>query len=129
VFSGSERIIDIQAALAVYHADFDTIESEQRIAEKKKTELASLLTAAQKEGIEITERELTDLIKERQNDIAEPPAEYSWVHLSFFKRFEAIDQCHPWVTMAELRDLADEMPGPERPRWETEFDVERFQEK
>jgi len=116
----------IQAALTVYYADFDHIESEQRIAEKKKEEIASLLTAAQQEGIEITERELTDLIKERQKDIDEPPAEYSWVHLSFFKRFEAMDQCHPWTTIAELRDLADEMPGPERPRWETEFDVGMF---
>ena len=116
----------IQAALAVYYADFAHIESEQRVAEKKKEEIASLLTAAQEEGIEITERELTDLIKERQSDIDEPPAEYSWVHLSFFKRFEAMDQCHPWTTMAELRELADEMPGPERPRWETEFEVGMF---
>ncbi|MFD1564575.1 hypothetical protein ACFR99_13580 [Haloarchaeobius amylolyticus] len=119
----------IQAALAVYYADFDHIESEQRVAETKKEEIASLLTAAQEEGIEITERELTDLIKERQNDIDEPPAEYSWVHLSFFKRFEAMNQCYPWTTMAELRDLADEMPGPERPRWETEFDVEMLRDE
>ncbi len=119
----------IQAALAVYYADFDHIGSEQRVVEKKKAEIASLLTAAQEGGIEITERELTDLIKERQSDIDEPPAEYSWVHLSFFKRFEAIEQCHPWVTMAELRDRADEMPGPERPRWETEFDVGPFRDE
>lgn len=119
----------IQAALAVYYADFDHIESEQRVAEKKKEEIASLLSVAQEEGIEITERELTDLIKERQSDIDEPPAEYSWVHLSFFKRFEAMNQCHPWTTMAELRDLANKMPGPERPRWETEFDVGMFQDE
>jgi len=119
----------IQAALAVYYADFDHIDSEQRITERKKAEIASLLTAAREEGIEITERELTDIIKERQSDINEPPAEYSWVHLSFFKRFEAMDQCYPWATMAELRGLAGEMPGPERPRWETEFDVETFREE
>ncbi len=119
----------IQAALAVYYADFDHIGSEQRVAEKKKEEIASLLTAAHEEGIEITERELTDLIKERQSDIDEPPTEYSWVHLSFFKRFETMGQCHPWTTMAELRDRADEMPGPERPRWETEFDVAMFHDE
>jgi len=117
----------IQAALAVYYADLDHIESEQRVAERKKEEIASLLTAAHEEGIEITERELTDRIKERQDDTDEPPAEYSWVHLSFFKRFEAMDQCHSWTTVAELRELADEMPGPERPLWETEFDVGMFQ--
>ncbi|WP_241175381.1 hypothetical protein [Natronolimnobius sp. AArcel1] len=119
----------IQAALAVYYADFGQTESEQEVAEKKKAELASLLTIAQAEGIEISERELTDIIKERQSRIDEPPAEYSWVHLSFFKRFESMDQCHPWTTMAELRDLADEMPGPERPRWETEFDVEMVRDQ
>jgi len=119
----------IQAALAVYYADFDHIGSEQRVAEKKKEEIASLLTAAHEESIEITERELTDLIKERQSDIDEPPTEYSWVHLSFFKRFETMGQCHPWTTMAELRDRADEMPGPERPRWETEFDVAMFHDE
>lgn len=119
----------IQAALVVYYADFDHIDSEQRVAEKKKEEIASLLTAAQEEGIDITERELTDLIKERQSDIDESPAEYSWVHLSFFKRFEAMAQCHPWTTMTELRDCADEMPGPERPQWETEFDIGMFRDE
>ncbi|GAB7018844.1 hypothetical protein JCM18750_17050 [Halostagnicola bangensis] len=119
----------IQAALAVYYADFDHIDSKQRVAEKKKAEIASLLTAAREEGVDITERELTDIIKERQSDIDEPPAEYSWVRLSFFKRFEAMDQCHPWTTMAELRDLVDEMPGPERPRWETEFTVGTFHDE
>jgi len=118
----------VQAALTVYYADIDHIESGQRVAEKKKTEIASLLTVAKEEGIEITERELTERIKERQNNIDEPPAEYSWVHLSFFKRFEAMNQCHSWTTMAELRDCADEMPGPKRPRWETEFDVEMFRD-
>jgi hypothetical protein len=115
-----------QAALAVYYADFNHIDSDQSVAKKKKEEIASLLTVAQEEGIDISERELTDLIKERQSDIDEPPAEYSWVHLSFFKRFEVMAQCHPWATMTELRDHADEMPGPERPRWETEFDVGMF---
>lgn len=119
----------IQAALTVYYADFDHLESEQRVSEKKKEELASLLTVAQEEGIDISERELTDLIKDRQRDIDEPPAEYSWVHLSFFKRFAVIDQCYPWTTMAELRDLADEIPGPARPRWETEFDIAMFRDE
>lgn len=119
----------IQAALAVYYADFDHIDTKQRAAEIKKAEIASLLTAAQEEDIDITERELTDIIKERQRDIDEAPAEYSWVHLSFFKRFEAMGQCHPWTTMAELRDLVDEMPGPERPQWETEFTVGTFRDE
>ena len=119
----------IQAALTIFYADFDHIESEQRVADTKKTQIASLLTAAENNGVEITERELVDCIKQRQHEIDEPPAEYSWVHLSFFKRFEVMGQCQGWMTMAELRDCADELPGPERPQWETEFDVERFRNK
>lgn len=118
----------VQAALAIYYADCDQIESDRRVAEKKKREIASLLTAAQEEGIDISERELTDDIKQRQRDIDEPPAKYSWVHLSFYKRFEVIDQCYPWTTVAELRERADEMPGPERPQWETEFDIGLFRD-
>jgi len=117
----------VQAALAIYYADCDKLESEQQVAEKKR-EIASLLTVAQEEDIEISERELTDDIKQRQSDIDEPPAEYSWVHLSFYKRFEVMDQCYPWTTVAELRERADEMPGPERPQWETEFDIGLFRD-
>ncbi|MFC4247874.1 hypothetical protein ACFOZ7_13085 [Natribaculum luteum] len=116
----------IQAALAIYYTDFDNIDEKDREQEKKKRELASLITAAQREGINITERELTDIIKERTASVDEEPAVYSWVHLSFFKRWEAMGQCYPWTTLEELRDLADEMPGPVRPRWETEFDVDVF---
>lgn len=116
----------VQAALTVYYTDFDDIDDEEREQEKKKEEIASLITTAQREGIEISERELTDIIKERTSDVDEEPAAYSWVHLSFFKRWEAMGQCHPWTTLAELRDLAGEMPGPERPRWETEFGIDDF---
>ena len=119
----------VRAALAVYYADFDHLDSEAEVAEQKKAEIASLLTVAREEGIDISERELTDIVKRRRDDVDEPPAEYSWVHLSFFKRFEAMEQCHPWKTLTELRELADEMPGPERPRWETEFDPEMFLEE
>ncbi len=116
----------IQAALTIYYTDFDNIDDKDREQEKKKRELASLITAAQREGINISERELTDIIKERTASVDEEPAVYSWVHLSFFKRWEAMGQCYPWMTLEELRDLADEMPGPVRPRWETEFDVDTF---
>lgn len=116
----------IQAALTIYYADFDNVDDEERVQEKKKQELASLMTVALREDISITERELTDIIKERTNSVDEEPATYSWVHLSFFKRWEAMGQCHPWTTLEELRELAVEMPGPKRPRWETEFEIEDF---
>ena len=116
----------IQAALTIYYADFDTIDDEERVKAKKKHELASLITVASREGISITERELTDSIKERTRSVDEEPATYSWVHLSFFKRWEAMGHCHPWTTVEQLRGLAAKMPGSERPQWETEFEIEDF---
>ncbi|MHC3439818.1 hypothetical protein ACYJ1Y_17435 [Natrialbaceae archaeon A-gly3] len=103
----------VQAALTVYYSDASS--------EERKRELLSLLQTAQENGIEITERELTDILHERDEELSEPPASYSWVHLSFFKRFEAMDRCYPWTTVAELRACAEELPGPKRPRWETKF--------
>lgn len=116
----------VQAALSIYYADFESIDDEERVTEKKKQELASLVTVASRRGISITERELTDILKTRMNSVDEEPATYSWVHLSFFKRWEAMGHCHPWTTLEELRERADELPGPERPRWETEFEIEDF---
>lgn len=116
----------VQAALTIYYTDFDSIDDEERVNEKKKQELASLITIASREGISITERELTDIIKERTHSVDEEPATYSWVHLNFFKRWEAMGQCHPWTTRDQLRELANQVPGPDRPRWETEFEIEDF---
>ncbi|WP_255192431.1 hypothetical protein [Natronobeatus ordinarius] len=104
----------ITAALTVYYSDASD--------EERKRELLSLLRVAEESEIEITERELTDILLERDGEIAEPPASYSWVHLSLFKRFEALNRCYPWTTLSELRAHADELPGPTRPKWETEFD-------
>jgi len=52
----------------------------------------------------------------------EPPASYSWSHLSFFRRFDAMGQCYPCDSDAELYDHVDELPGPGRPEWEHEYD-------
>ena len=111
----------IRAALTVYYSNAS--------AKERKRELLSLLQIARENGIGITERELTDHLLERDDEIAEPPADYSWVHLSVFRRFESLDRCYPWTTMADLRDRADELPGPKRPRWETEFDPHSFLEE
>jgi hypothetical protein len=58
--------------------------------------------------------------------VDEEPATNSWVHLSFFNRWEAMSHCHPWTTVDQLRRLAAKMPGSERPQWETEFEIEDF---
>lgn len=103
----------VAAAVQIYFADGP--------AEARREALLSLLTLARENDIPITERELTDLLKERRETLDEPPAEYSWVHLSLFKRFEVMDRCYSWATVSELLDRADRMPGPSRPRWEHEY--------
>lgn len=111
----------VQTAMTIYYSDAAT--------EERRRELLSLLRIAREEGIEISERELTDILKERDREIDEPPAEYSWVHLSFFRRFELLDQCLPWTSLTELRTRADDLPGPARPRWEREFDISTLEDQ
>lgn len=103
----------IHSALTVYYSDGS--DGARREA------LLALLRIAEAENIDIDERELTDVIEQRIDSVDEPPATYSWVHLCLFKRFEAMGRCFPWTTMQGLRNRSDALPGPLRPRWETEF--------
>lgn len=109
----------INAALEVYYADYDD-EDDQRM------DLLALLTVADEEGIDISERELVDELMQRERELDEEPAGYSWVHLSLFRRFERMNQCYPWTSMSELFENAAEVPRQARPRWEQEYDPTEF---
>lgn len=109
----------INAALEVYYADYDD-EDDQR------ADLLSLLTVAADKEIDLSERELVDELAQREQEFNERPVGYSWVHLSLFRRFERMDQCHPWTTVNELLENADEMPRQGRPRWEEEYSPGEF---
>ena len=106
----------ITAAFSVYYSDTDE--------SVKRNQLLSLLSEAQQSGIDISERELVTAIKEREEDLDEPPASYSWVHLNVFRFFELQERCYPWITVDELRSQADSLPGPARPTWEQRFEYE-----
>lgn len=105
-----------QAALEVYFSE--------GAEDKRKDEILRLLNIAEEEDIDINERELVDFLQEREEQDDSGPAAYSWVHLSFFKRFEALDQCYPWFTETELIERSQDLPGPNRPRWEYEYSLD-----
>jgi hypothetical protein len=109
-----ETTADVVAtALGIYYSDADDA--------LKRDQLLSLLSEAQHRGVEISEQELVTAIKEREENLDEPPASYSWVHLNVFRFFEVQGRCYPWMTVDELRAHADSLPGPTRPAWEQTF--------
>jgi uncharacterized protein YecT (DUF1311 family) len=101
----------LDAALRIHFRD-DLEEHE------KQTELDALLTRAQEAGISITEQEIQDAIREREDDGTEPTT-YSWVHTNKFRLFELHERCYPWTTETDLRTAVENLPSPTpRPIWE-----------
>lgn len=106
----------VTTALSIYYSDADEA--------LKRDQLLSLLSEAQRGGIEITEQELVTAIKEREENFNDQLASYSWVHLNVFRFFELQGRCYPWMSVDELRAHADSLPGPARPAWERPFEYE-----
>lgn len=101
----------MQAAVEIAFTDELTDDETQ-------LEITSLVERAQDTDIEITEREVWEVIDERVSD-GNSPATYSWVHLNKFRKFELHDRCVPWTTEAELRTAVSKLPSPTpRPAWE-----------
>lgn len=105
----------ISAAIDIYYTDDESIDRYEA--------LLSLLTIAQENGVALSERELVDVLKTRDAEVAETPAAYSWVHRSCFSKFASAGQCHPWTTVSELYAAIDELPGRPRSEWEDRFDM------
>lgn len=72
-------------------------------------ELNALVTAAYQSGIDVTKETILDRIENRK-DAAEEAVSYSWVHLNEFRLFELHDQCFPWATPEDLREIVTELP-------------------
>lgn len=103
---------DVVAAAIEIHRNDDLS------AEETDERLESLVAEARKNGVDVSEEELTDVVEERE---ADGTASYSWVHLNEFRLFELHDRCQPWVTEPELRDSVEIVPTPSNhPGWETE---------
>ena len=62
----------VSTALGIYYSDEDD--------DRKRGQLLSLLSKAQRCGVEISEQELVSSIREQEEDLDEPLASYSWVH-------------------------------------------------
>jgi hypothetical protein len=99
---------DVLAAAAQLMAATDIGE------ETKTAELEALVGRAKEADIDITVDTLVDKLEEQEIEVPS----YSWVHLNDFRLFELHGRCYPWTTEDELLDVADELPGLPRPRWE-----------
>lgn len=72
-------------------------------------ELESIAEAAQKNGLDVTKETILERIEERE-DVKEEAVTYSWVHLNEFRVFELHDQCFPWTTPSDLRNVVTRLP-------------------
>jgi hypothetical protein len=103
----TERRIDaledvFAAAAAIYrHEDLDPDAVDE--------ELDSLVTSAQKAGVDVTRDTVDVRIDERDRADGEDVS-YSWVHLNEFRLFELHDRCFPWSTPDDLRSVVEELP-------------------
>lgn len=92
----------LAAAINIYfNDDLDLKATEE--------ELASLVTRAQQNGIEISEEDVVDQIEDREA-AEDESVSYSWVHLNEFRLFELHGQCLPWSDPEELRDIVAQIP-------------------
>lgn len=103
----TERKIDTSedvfaAAMGIYF-------NEDLDPEAVDDELESLVKAAQNNDIDVTKDAVLDRIEERDNE-EEEVVSYSWVHLNEFRLFELHEQCFPWTTSADLREIVPKLP-------------------
>jgi len=97
-FETKEELLEIARHIA-FADDLDTTQ--------KKVELRGLIATARKNGIHITEHELTAFLDEAMANRAADTPSYSWVHLALFRQFEEANRCHTWHTEPELRQVVD----------------------
>lgn len=114
---------NVESPEAVRRAALEIYFTDDLDDEATKAELEGLYHTAKENDIDITSEGIVEVIDERRQ-ADEAPATYSWVHLSFFRDFELVGQCHPWFTDNELREQAARIPGPSLPRWAADWEPE-----
>lgn len=92
----------IAAAATIYFND----DLDEAITEE---ELDSLITAANKNDIDLVKPDLRERLEDR-DDGEDAPVSYSWVHLNEFRLFELHGRCLAWNTSDNLRDVVAEIP-------------------
>lgn len=97
----TEAAVVAAAATIYFNDDLDDAATEE--------ELDALTTAANKSDISITVPDIIERLEDRE-DAEDAPVSYSWVHINEFRLFELHDQCLPWSTIEDLREIVDEIP-------------------
>lgn len=105
----------------VRHAALQIFFNDDLDDDEKTSELEGLYRVVKDHDISITREEIEETIRQREQ-ADETPVSYSWVHSSFFRDFERTGRCHPWFTVAELRNQANTIPGPRPPQWEADWE-------
>jgi len=98
-----ETVADLLAAAVNVYFNDDLDEGDTE------SELNSLVTQAQRNGVEVSRESIVDRIEEREGTEREAVS-YSWVHLNEFRLFELHGRCFPWTDPEELRDATDRIP-------------------
>ncbi len=101
----------LNTPMAIKEAATEIYQAEELTDAQKRKELHGLLETARQGGIDITEDEIVEHLKERDAD----SSGYSWVHLCEFRRLERVGRCHTWQLNRELRDIARSLPSQHPP--------------
>lgn len=91
-------------------------------AERKIAELRGLVATAQRNGVEVTEHELTEFLEEELAAREATASSYSWVHLALFRHFEEGGRCHPWHDEYDLREAVNEVAIVSPANWRIDLD-------
>lgn len=97
----------LNTPMDVKEAATEIYQAEELADAQKRNELVGLLETARQEGIDVTQEEIVDHLKDRD---ADSPG-YSWVHLCEFRRLERVGRCHAWQLNQKLRDTARSLPS------------------
>ncbi|WP_206425041.1 hypothetical protein [Halosimplex salinum] len=97
----TEADVIAAAATIYFNDDLDEATTEE--------ELDSLITAANKNDIDLAKPDIIERLENR-DDVEDAPVPYSWVHLNEFRLFELHNRCFAWSSPDGLRDVVDEVP-------------------
>ena len=97
----TEADVIAAAATIYFNDDLDEATTEE--------ELDSLITAANKNDIDLSTSDIIERLEDR-DDSEDAPVSYSWVHLNEFRLFELHNRCFAWSNPDGLRDVLNEVP-------------------
>ena len=94
----TEADVIAAAAMIYFNDDLDKATTEE--------ELDSLITAANKNDIDLAKPDIIERLENR-DDREDAPVSYSWVHLNEFRLFELHNRCFAWSSPGDLREAVD----------------------